>query len=133
MPLGLSSAMLSGTVTSDVTEMPEPATSAQHATANTLLEWHANATGLIGQVSTELGRFVSQADGAKQAQLDLDAKIEKVKAQTRASLESGEGGASYRDGFADSFGGLGDEEGEKMRKSSGRMKARPGSKHGARM
>lgn len=99
---------------------------------NTLLEWHANATGLIGQVSTELGRFVSQADDAKQAQLDLDAKIDKVKAQTRASLESGEGSASYRDGFADSFGG-GDEEGEKMRKSSGRMKARPGSKHGARM
>ena len=89
----------------------------------------------LQKVREEYEQVVGKNPGARNKnRIDLMLKkIEKVKAQTRASLESGEGGASYRDGFADSFGGLGDEEGEKMRKSSGRMKARPGSKHGARM
>ena len=107
------------------------------ALTSTLLEWHANATGVMAQVSAQLGAFKQQVDESRTAQAALDQKVEAVKAQLRASAEAGDGSAG---GFGGG-GGLGDyggdfDEGEKMRKGGGRLKARhgaPGGKQAARM
>ena len=101
------------------------------AMATTLLEWQRGAATLMAEVSEQLGSFKQQQEEARKAQVELDEKVEAVRATLRDHQGSADGLGSHSiDGDARM-----DFDDDKMRKS-GRMKSRhigPGGKHSARM
>lgn len=56
--------------------------------AATLQQWHRHATGLIGTVSGELGRFKQHTEEARRAQAELDARVEAAKTEMRARQDA---------------------------------------------
>ena len=81
----------------------------------------------MSSTGDQLLQFKAQQEDARILQAELDAKVEAVKASLRASQETADGGF----GVAELDARMEFDGDDKMRKSSGRLKARQsGVKHG---